>query len=151
MRFVVDINECSIGNGGCQQTCVNTNGSYHCDCQLGNYRLNPDNTTCDGNVIINLYIIIIYMLPRVDINECMEGTHSCSNANNNFCVNTIGSYRCQCNTGYQLVQGVCTGIANIVVWYPPPLHREEEDSSLCKCKVDCTSILSLYFGQNTAF
>ena len=52
-----DINECSIGNGGCQQTCVNTPGSYHCGCRSG-YKLTNDNTTCEGSILcIDLLII----------------------------------------------------------------------------------------------
>ncbi|XP_019861229.1 PREDICTED: fibrillin-2-like [Amphimedon queenslandica] len=88
-----DIDECSSGNGGCQQICVNTNGSYHCTCQTG-YSLNTDNSSC------------------IDINECIEGTHNCSIASNNFCVNTIGSFRCQCNEGYdnKSPQEACTDI-----------------------------------------
>ena len=53
----IDINECSIGNGGCQQTCVNTPGSYHCGCRSG-YKLTNDNTTCEGSILcIDLLII----------------------------------------------------------------------------------------------
>ena len=53
----IDINECSIGNGGCQQTCINTPGSYHCGCRSG-YKLTSDNTTCEGNILcIDLLII----------------------------------------------------------------------------------------------
>ena len=52
-----DINECSIGNGGCQQTCINTPGSYRCGCRSG-YKLTSDNTTCEGNILcIDLLII----------------------------------------------------------------------------------------------
>ena len=30
-----DIDECATGNGGCDQTCTNTPGSYQCSCNLG--------------------------------------------------------------------------------------------------------------------
>ena len=40
----------------------------------------------------------------------MEGIHNCSSSSNNLCVNTFGSYRCQCNTGYQDINGICTGL-----------------------------------------
>lgn len=30
-----DIDECDIDNGGCEQICTNTNGSYQCFCLLG--------------------------------------------------------------------------------------------------------------------
>ena len=28
-----DVDECSVDNGGCDQLCVNTVGSYHCSCR----------------------------------------------------------------------------------------------------------------------
>ena len=45
--FLIDTNECGIQNGGCNQTCVNTVASYHCECDNG-YTLNPDGHGCDG-------------------------------------------------------------------------------------------------------
>ena len=30
-----DIDECATGNGGCDQNCTNTPGSYQCSCNLG--------------------------------------------------------------------------------------------------------------------
>uniref|UniRef100_A0A4W3GXE3 VWFA domain-containing protein n=1 Tax=Callorhinchus milii TaxID=7868 RepID=A0A4W3GXE3_CALMI len=39
---------CAQGKHGCQQLCVRTPGSYHCDCHKG-YTLNPDKTTCKGH------------------------------------------------------------------------------------------------------
>ena len=35
-----------------------------------------------------------------DINECSQGTHSCS-ADSTDCVDTPGSYHCACRDGYQ--------------------------------------------------
>jgi len=36
MLFVnIDRDECSVDNGGCQQVCKNTIGSYHCNCHSG--------------------------------------------------------------------------------------------------------------------
>ena len=32
---VTDINECTSQNGGCQQICTNTNGSFQCSCYSG--------------------------------------------------------------------------------------------------------------------
>ncbi len=46
--FVSDTNECAtIDNAGCDQTCVNEIGSYHCECEVG-YTLNSDDHLCDG-------------------------------------------------------------------------------------------------------
>ena len=68
-----DIDECATDNGGCQQTCNNTNGSFFCSCLTG-YMLNSDQFTCN------------------DIDEC--DVNSCPRE----CVNTIGSFRCICGS-----------------------------------------------------
>ena len=36
--FSVDINECSVENGGCGHECINRDGSFECRCRSG-YRL----------------------------------------------------------------------------------------------------------------
>ena len=46
-----DIYECSDDNGGCQQTCVNTVGSYRCECLAG-FTLRWDSHTCGGKLLI---------------------------------------------------------------------------------------------------
>jgi len=43
----LDVDECAVVNGGCQQGCVNTQGSFHCQCRAG-YRLHADGRTCIG-------------------------------------------------------------------------------------------------------
>ena len=43
-----------------------------------------------------------------DINECTEGSHSCDG--NASCINTIGSYNCTCNFGYEGDGLNCTGM-----------------------------------------
>ena len=47
--ILIDINECTINNGGCEQTCVNDVGTYNCYCRHG-CNLNSDNHTCDGKL-----------------------------------------------------------------------------------------------------
>ena len=42
-----DIDECTVGNGGCQHNCDNTAGSYHCYCRAG-YTLDGDSHSCNG-------------------------------------------------------------------------------------------------------
>ena len=54
-----DINECQTDNGGCSQTCENTNGSYHCSCSEG-YQLTDNGYTCDGNVYNNTLCITLW-------------------------------------------------------------------------------------------
>ena len=31
----LDIDECIVNNGGCQEICTNTNGSFYCSCPSG--------------------------------------------------------------------------------------------------------------------
>lgn len=50
-----DVNECEELNGGCQQTCVNTPGSYHCECSEG-FRMHADARTCIGKSSTDIFI-----------------------------------------------------------------------------------------------
>ena len=47
LTIITDINECTSYNGGCNQTCSNTPGSYSCSCNSG-YVLNIDEHNCTG-------------------------------------------------------------------------------------------------------
>ncbi|XP_050095151.1 uncharacterized protein LOC126577518 isoform X2 [Anopheles aquasalis] len=72
-----DIDECTVNNGGCSHTCLNTLGRAFCVCPDG-YMLDEDWKTC------------------VDVDECanqrsIATEHRCHGR----CINTIGSYRCQ--------------------------------------------------------
>ena len=45
-HYDADINECqSSGKNVCEQICVNTDGSYRCECRPG-FRLHVDGRTC---------------------------------------------------------------------------------------------------------
>ncbi|XP_038611222.1 tolloid-like protein 1 [Tachyglossus aculeatus] len=47
-NFFKEEDECAkLDNGGCEQRCVNTLGSYHCACDPG-YELGPDKKSCDA-------------------------------------------------------------------------------------------------------
>ncbi|KAJ7390066.1 hypothetical protein OS493_027591 [Desmophyllum pertusum] len=69
-----DINECAVSNGGCSHKCVNTEGSYKCECPDPGLSLSSDGRKCQ------------------DINECAVSKGGCSHK----CVNTAGSYKCEC-------------------------------------------------------
>lgn len=60
--------------------CLNTVGSYRCDCLEGFKKVHDDDKVC------------------VDIDECKEVHGLCAQR----CINFWGSYRCGCETGYQL-------------------------------------------------
>jgi fibulin 1/2 len=44
-HFLVDINECK-GRHGCEHLCVNTYGSYRCECKKGYQRSYLNNKHC---------------------------------------------------------------------------------------------------------
>ena len=45
--FHLDTDECAINNGGCEQMCINTIGSFNCSCGTGDY-LDKDGFNCNG-------------------------------------------------------------------------------------------------------
>ncbi|OXB82515.1 UNVERIFIED_CONTAM: hypothetical protein H355_000773 [Colinus virginianus] len=73
------VNECSTENGGCQDQCCNTIGSYHCKCPAGQ-KLGEDGKSCR------------------DVDECAEMNGGCQQD----CINTHGSFYCQCQAGHRL-------------------------------------------------
>ncbi|XP_029570463.1 latent-transforming growth factor beta-binding protein 4 isoform X3 [Salmo trutta] len=74
-----DVDDCqSPDTCGATRLCVNTDGSYRCDCQPG-YRTAGLGRQCR------------------DVNECLEGEYCFPKGE---CVNTEGSYRCVCSQGY---------------------------------------------------
>ena len=81
-----DIDECSVNSTtttycGTLAACVNTVGSWRCDCNTG-YGYHTPNQGC------------------VDVDECTDGNfpHHCGP--NTVCANTVGSFTCTCNEGY---------------------------------------------------
>ena len=50
-----DINECGTGNGGCEQMCNNTVGSYLCTCRAGYQRNLTSPYGCIGKLSISPY------------------------------------------------------------------------------------------------
>ena len=54
----------------------------------------PPQSNCFDSVVLLLSIHV-----HTDIDECLMGTSGCQQ----LCFNTNGSYYCQCNTGYRLM------------------------------------------------
>lgn len=45
-NYILDIDECSTDNGGCgAMKCINSPGTYHCECEVG-YYVNPNGGKC---------------------------------------------------------------------------------------------------------
>uniref|UniRef100_A0A182MNL9 Hemicentin-1 n=1 Tax=Anopheles culicifacies TaxID=139723 RepID=A0A182MNL9_9DIPT len=86
-----DVDECA--NGMCAQAgqlCINTVGSYECNCIAGYRPLIYEIDQYDGPIERDMQC--------VDINECRENTHECSH----YCTNLPGSYECFCPDRYLL-------------------------------------------------
>ena len=47
----IDMDECQVKNGGCDQICQNLPGTIHCRCRMG-YTLHENGFTCDGMIIL---------------------------------------------------------------------------------------------------
>lgn len=46
--FALDINECELNEHQCDHTCINTDGSYYCECNTGYYLDDDDGFRCIG-------------------------------------------------------------------------------------------------------
>lgn len=99
----VDVDECAPNtlegdslSATCWRTanalCVNTIGSYYCDCQSG-YR---KRTISGSDLRSNTFAHPSFVCDDVD--ECSEGNHRCEHS----CLNVPGSYVCLCDAGFRL-------------------------------------------------
>ena len=55
-----------------------------------------------------LFVCSLVYLFHLDIDECLTGTDNCPS--NSICLNTPGSFSCQCITGFKLIGGICVGM-----------------------------------------
>ena len=59
-----DTDECLVDIGGCNQTCVNEEGSYHCKCEAG-FTVHANEKDCvgmdnpDNCISLNLLLFIL--------------------------------------------------------------------------------------------
>lgn len=51
--FMIEFDECMFEYHGCEHKCVNTWGSYECQCKIG-YELHSDGKHCEGDTKISL-------------------------------------------------------------------------------------------------
>ncbi|XP_027560313.1 hemicentin-1 isoform X2 [Neopelma chrysocephalum] len=89
-RTCQDIDECALGGHSCHpgQECENVMGSFRCMVRCGSgFRRTADGFGCQ------------------DVNECQE-----SNSCHQRCFNTIGSFHCGCDPGFQLKGRKCVDV-----------------------------------------
>lgn len=101
LSSLTDIDECAEGLDSCEgEVCYNQPGGYSC-AKLPKPRTRkppttalplPTNKKCiPGTKLVNNRC--------VDIDECREIEDACSS--NEECINTVGSYTCECKVGFQ--------------------------------------------------
>lgn len=77
LLFFLDEDECQENNGGCQHICVNTIGSYLCECKVG-YTLHPNKHSCkEGKYLTqNTLPNVLQKLRSFQIISRISGTRS---------------------------------------------------------------------------
>ena len=54
--------------------------------------------------------ISLHLLLYADIDECSSADLNTCDTENGTCVNTVGSYTCECNNGFTGDGSACTGM-----------------------------------------
>ncbi|XP_077305990.1 uncharacterized protein LOC143925276 [Lithobates pipiens] len=109
-----NLGNCSDSDCHPNATCGEFGGDQQCTCKVG---FAGDGTYCD------------------DINECQDPYANICNNGGGTCVNTVGSYTCTCNTGFEYKEGL--GCVDI---------NECAESSLNNCLPleECTNVYGSY-------
>lgn len=116
MSFFPDVNECKVFQGLCSHgTCRNTIGSFKCRCNSG-FALNAEERNCTGMKGKRMMMCALYTITErsfsipffpfffsnicvfSDIDECHISPDLCGQGT---CVNTAGSFECECFEGYE--------------------------------------------------
>ena len=109
----LDIDECATSNAGCQTDCTNTDGSFFCGCAEG-YEVSLNGFSCQGERFEGKNLLILCVNSsleesNLDVEECLTGQDTCD-ASSSICRNTVGSFECDCNAGYEASgPNTCTG------------------------------------------
>ncbi|XP_059143588.1 uncharacterized protein LOC131930938 [Physella acuta] len=126
-----DIDECKASNiCYAHSHCINTPGGHVCSCDDGYVNTNQTSCqacdenlygpactlrcSCPPNAACNNVNGSCYCKPgwrgpacETDVNECQEGTHTCSQGKLQVCVNKDGGYECSCRIGYSKSCDTC--------------------------------------------
>ncbi|XP_071802833.1 hemicentin-1-like isoform X2 [Asterias amurensis] len=125
LRSCSDINECDTVPSVCgeNEDCRNIAGSYMClqRCGVG-YKRSYSGNACS------------------DINECVETVGRCAHQ----CENTLGSYRCNCNRGYEPDGSACVDINECI---RPNVCQDDQECKNTRGSFTCTTICTSGFER----
>uniref|UniRef100_A0A3B3VK73 Latent-transforming growth factor beta-binding protein 1 n=1 Tax=Poecilia latipinna TaxID=48699 RepID=A0A3B3VK73_9TELE len=112
----VDVNECEMDPCEGKGHCINSYGSYTCQCHSGYSQVITQNrkfcqgetqSTVNSHFSFSVTTFFSALLDLADINECSM-PNKCQNGQ---CVNTEGSFTCECNDGYSKSwRGLCEDV-----------------------------------------
>uniref|UniRef100_A0A3B3V5G8 Adhesion G protein-coupled receptor E5b, duplicate 3 n=1 Tax=Poecilia latipinna TaxID=48699 RepID=A0A3B3V5G8_9TELE len=140
---IADINECIEDAELCGKhaKCINTNGSYHCECSAGfrNEKGSPRFTVTEGQC--------------TDINECADNNTTCGP--HGTCRNVIGRYTCVCNAGYVSAdarndtahcRGECYFLSSFISLFISSTDIDEckKHKDICGEKGNCENLIGSY-------
>ena len=104
-----DIDECLESLDNCDNSsaiCTNTIGGFNCSCTNG---FTGDGINCSSMTLYYSFMIgdHKYSFNMVDIDECELGIDDCHP--NATCVDTVGSFECNCDPGFTGSGVECSG------------------------------------------
>ena len=81
-----DIDECDTNNGGCEQVCTNSVGSFMCSCNSGYIINSDDSSMCDGESHTNLHyhafkcVAVFYFILQIlmSVQQTMVAVSMCA-------------------------------------------------------------------------
>uniref|UniRef100_A0A914E086 EGF-like domain-containing protein n=1 Tax=Acrobeloides nanus TaxID=290746 RepID=A0A914E086_9BILA len=123
----LETNDCSKKGGEVRMKCINEPGIYSCVCPAGYVQMLPDKC--------------------VDINECEQKPSPCPAFEPDVCINTNGSFTCNCRDGYRKPKDCtektkcpCADIDECV----KGMQRDGKNGPACGPDAKCENILGSF-------